>query len=267
MSILHQIVAHKREEVKNRKQLIPVSYWKESPLYGRTTLSMGQRLREGTEGGIIAEFKRRSPSRPSINMESTVTQVAQGYEAAGVAGMSVLTDSHYFGGSLDDLVQARASCGLPLLRKDFVTDPYQVHESRAHGADVVLLIAAVLEPGEVEELAGLANELGLEILLEVHTLEELQAHRAAAVTMIGVNNRNLKTFEVSLKTSIDLIGEIPKTVLPVSESGLKETRDIEVLREAGYRGFLMGEQFMKSENPGHSAAGLIRSLHPNATSL
>lgn len=261
MSILHDIVTHKRQELSNRKACLPTEYWITSPLYARNTVSLSERLRSKSAGGIIAEFKRRSPSRPSINAHSTVDSVARGYEQAGVAGMSVLTDSHFFGGSLEDLLQARASCGLPLLRKDFVIDSYQIHEARAFGADVILLIAAILEPGEAGELAALVRELDMECLLEVHTLEELVAFRDVPVDMIGVNNRDLKTFEVSLETSLRLFDYIPESVVAVSESGLGDSESLHRLQRKGFRGFLMGEHFMKGESPGNEAAGFIEAYH------
>ncbi len=261
MSILHDIITHKRREVSYRKACFPVEYWKSSPLYSRPTVSLTERLRSRPNGGIIAEFKRRSPSRAVINAHSTVDSVAMGYEEAGVAGMSVLTDGHFFGGSLDDLVQARASSSLPLLRKDFVIDSYQIHEARAFGADVILLIAAVLQPEEAREFAYLTGELGMECLLEVHTREELMAFRELPVDMIGVNNRNLKTFEVSLETSLRLFEHIPGSVVAVSESGLGDSASLFRLQKKGFRGFLMGEHFMKGKSPGSEASGFIRAYH------
>lgn len=260
MNILQRIVAHKKEELRQRSRLFPVEYWRESPLFGRNTLSLAERLTSPGSGGIIAEFKRRSPSRPLINTSSTVQQVVRGYEQAGAAGISVLTDTHFFGGCLEDLVQARSHCDIPVLRKDFTIDPYQIYEAKAFGADVVLLIAAVLQPRESESLANLAMELGLEVLLEVHDRRELLEHIGSPARLIGVNNRNLKTFEVRLETSLELIEEIPDTAVPVSESGLKSADEIFRLRSAGYRGFLMGEQFMKAEDPGMEAAQLINTL-------
>lgn len=260
MNILDRIVDHKNLEVSQRRSLFPLDYLQASPLYHRRPLSLTAAVRSHAEGGIIAEFKRRSPSRPSINFDVTVREVAAGYDQAGAAGMSVLTDNHFFGGSLDDLLQARASCSLPLLRKEFTIDPYQIHEARAFGADAILLIAAVLEPLRCQELAELARSLGLEVLLEVHDARELEAHQAVPADLIGVNNRNLKTFEVSLETSLGLIDSMPAGVLPISESGLRSTAEVKRLREAGYRGFLIGEGYMRSENPGLAAAEWIGKM-------
>ncbi len=257
MNILDKIVADKRVEVKLRKGLIPTKQLEESVLFERQTTSLAQNLRNSTTG-IIAEHKRRSPSKSVINQTSSVWEVAQGYEKAGACGMSVLTDGKYFGGSLDDLLTARASCNMPLLRKEFIIDEYQLLEAKAYGADVCLLIAACLTRQEIKNLSELAKSLQLDVLLEVHNQEELEKSLMPSLDMLGVNNRNLKTFEVSLETSKSLSTKIPNDFVKVSESGISSIEAIKELRPYGYQGFLIGENFMKTENPAQSAINFIK---------
>ncbi|TYB75736.1 indole-3-glycerol phosphate synthase TrpC [Bizionia myxarmorum] len=259
MDILQQIVADKYREVAFKKQLIPVSQLEQSVLFQRETFSLVKNLKNSTTG-IIAEHKRRSPSKHMINDSLNVFDVAKGYEKAGVCGMSVLTDAKYFGGSLDDLLLARASCNLPLLRKEFIIDSYQIIEAKAYGADVILLIAAILTQAEIKTFSELAQSLNLEVLLEVHNEEELQKSIMPSLDLLGVNNRNLKTFEVSLETSMTLSFLIPNEFIKVSESGISSTGAIQVLKPYGFKGFLIGENFMRSENPGDSAAHFIKAL-------
>ena len=223
---------------------------------------MANALKQSTSG-IIAEHKRRSPSKSVINQNTNVYDVAQGYDQAGVCGMSVLTDGKYFGGSLDDLLLARAATNLPLLRKEFIIDEYQIIEAKAHGADVILLIAAVLSQNEMQQLAQCANSLGLEVLLEVHNEEELRQSLLPQVQMLGVNNRNLKTFEVSTDISKTLSQLIPDDFVKVSESGISSVSTIKELQEFGYQGFLIGENFMKTETPGASATTFINAFQPS----
>ena len=259
MNILDQIVADKRKEVALRKSLIPFKQLESSVLFERSTISLSDRLINSTSG-IIAEHKRRSPSKSTINQKLNVQDVAKGYEDAGVCGMSVLTDSKYFGGSLDDLLLARASCNLPLLRKEFIIDTYQIVEAKAYGSDVVLLIAAILSQEEIMQFSELAKSLDLDVLLEVHNLDELQKSIMPTIDMLGVNNRNLKTFEASLETSKVLSNHIPDDFVKVSESGISSIEAIKELQPYGYKGFLIGENFMKTNNPGKSAKSFIKSL-------
>ena len=259
MNILDKIVADKKIEVDFRKKLIPTSQLEKSVLFERDTISLSERLRR-SETGIIAEHKRRSPSKSVINQTSSVWEVAQGYETAGACGMSVLTDGKYFGGSLDDLLTARSSSNLALLRKEFIVDEYQLLEAKAYGADVCLLIAACLTRNEIEHLSKFAKSLGLDVLLEVHNLEELQKSIMPSLDMLGVNNRNLKTFEVSLETSKSLSTQIPDDFVKVSESGISSIEAIKDLKQYGYKGFLIGENFMKTEDPAKSAIEFIENL-------
>jgi indole-3-glycerol phosphate synthase len=259
MTILDKIIADKYIEVQLRKSVLPISELEKNTLFQRETISLSNYLKD-SKTGIIAEHKRRSPSKAIINQNLNVFDVAKGYEAAGACGMSVLTDGKYFGGSLDDLLTARASCNLPLLRKEFIIDEYQLLAAKAFGADVVLLIAALLSRKEIKQFSEFAKKLGLEVLLEVHNEEELQKSVMPSLDMIGVNNRNLKTFEVSIETSKKLSSLIPDDFIKVSESGISEVQTIKELRTFGYEGFLIGENFMKTDDPGKSAREFINEL-------
>lgn len=259
MNILDKIVADKRVEVSLRKSLIPINQLEQSVLFERETVSLATKLRH-TKTGIIAEHKRRSPSKSVINQNLNVFDVAKGYQDAGVCGMSVLTDGKYFGGSLDDLLTARASCTLPLLRKEFIIEEYQLLEAKAYGADVILLIAAILSRDEIKQFSEFAKSLQLDVLLEVHNEEELQKSIMPSLDMLGVNNRNLKTFDVNLQTSKNLSKLIPNDFVKVSESGISSIKAIKELQPYGYQGFLIGENFMKTDNAGESAKAFIKSL-------
>ncbi len=258
-NILDEIVADKRREIDLKRSLIPVSQLERSVLFNRESVSLSAALRK-SKTGIIAEHKRRSPSKSVINNGLNVAEVALGYEQAGVCGMSVLTDMKYFGGCLEDLLLARASVGIPLLRKEFVIDEYQIIEAKAHGADVLLLIAAILKPEEIKKFSSLAWSLGLEILLEIHNEEELHTSLMPGLDMLGVNNRNLKTFEVSLSASKSLSNLIPAEFVKVSESGISTVAAIQEMKQYGYQGFLIGENFMKTDDPGKSAKQFINQL-------
>ncbi|WP_411032289.1 indole-3-glycerol phosphate synthase TrpC [Spongiimicrobium sp. 3-5] len=259
MDILNKIVGDKRKEVALKKKLIPISQLENSVLFPRTTNSLATALLKSSTG-IIAEYKRRSPSKSVINQKVSVEDVAKGYKNAGVSGMSVLTDGKYFGGSLDDFLLARASVKLPLLRKEFIIDEYQLIEAKAYGADVILLIASILSREEIKTLSELAKSISLDVLLEVHNSEELNKALMPSLDMLGVNNRNLKTFEVSLETSKLLCQNIPDDFIKVSESGISSIEAIKELKPYGYQGFLVGENFMKTKNPGESAKNFIDKL-------
>ncbi|TVZ23826.1 indole-3-glycerol phosphate synthase [Dokdonia sp. Hel_I_63] len=258
MTILDKITADKIKEVALRKSLIPVSQLEQSVLFERDIISLATAVRNGS--GIIAEHKRRSPSKSVINNSLNVQDVARGYEQAGVSGMSVLTDMKYFGGALDDLIIARATTSFPLLRKEFIVDEYQILEAKAYGADAILLIAATLSRKQIEQFSTFAKSLGLDVLCESHNEEELQKSIMPSVDMLGINNRNLKTFEVSLETSKELIKQIPDDFTKISESGISSVEAIKELKPHGFHGFLIGENFMKTDNPGESAATFINQL-------
>ena len=257
MNILDAIVEKKRVEILQRKQKYPLSRLSSLDYYRRKSNVI--RMPEGIPG-IIAEFKRKSPSRGPIHMDADVVEVATAYEAAGVSAMSILTDRSFFGGSFRDLKQVRESCPeLTLLRKDFIIDPYQLHEASAIGADMVLLIAAILDRREVQELTLEASSLGLNVLFEVHHRGELEKYHPE-IRYVGVNNRDLKTFKVDTGKSLELIAAMPPDVVPVSESGLSHPEEIKKLWDAGYKLFLMGENFMKEKDPGLACRSLINSL-------
>ncbi len=259
MNILDRIVADKRKEVELKNSIVPVSQLEKSVLFERRTVSLADALRK-SKTGIIAEHKRRSPSKSVINQDLNVQDVAQGYENAGVCGMSVLTDGKYFGGSLDDLLLARAAVQMPLLRKEFIIDEYQILEAKAYGADIILLIAAILNKEEIKLFSELAKSLHLDVLLEVHNQEELRKSMMPSLDMLGVNNRNLKTFEVSLDTSKSLSKLIPDDFVKVSESGISSVEAINDLKAYGYQGFLIGENFMRTKDPGMAASEFISNL-------
>ncbi len=259
-NILDQIVATKHEEVSRLREATPVEQLKNNTFFNRPTISLQERLTRSGSSGIIAEFKKQSPSKGNINISANVEEVTRGYAGAGAAGLSVLTDFSYFGGSVIDLVKAReANPGIPILRKDFMIDPYQIIEARAYGADVILLIAASLSKEQVHDLAAVAREYDLEVLLEVHDAGELEKI-SPLVNLVGVNNRNLKSFVVDTNTSIALAGLIPDEFVKISESGISHPETIGQLRQHGFEGFLIGENFMKTDNPAQSCRNFIDAL-------
>jgi indole-3-glycerol phosphate synthase len=258
MNILEQIIADKRCEVAAQREVVSLDYVSRLSSGLKPGHSLKNTLKE-SEIGIIAEFKRKSPSKGMIHPEAIVTEVARAYTQAGCSAMSVLTDYPYFGGTLTDFKQVRAIVDFPLLRKDFIIDPYQVHVSKILGADVILLIAACLTPDEAYDLGELAHELGMEVLLEVHEASELD-YISRFTDLIGVNNRNLKTFKTDVRTSFELAPLLPESIPWISESGLSDPLIVRSLRESGYRGFLMGEAFMKEAEPGRALASFIQQL-------
>jgi len=258
--ILMEIIEAKRETICEQKKAISLAALQDGAAESRNMFSMRQAL-ANSSSGIIAEFKRKSPSLGWINEDADVVEVTAGYSAAGASGISILTDSEFFGGSPLDIMAARQFVACPVLRKDFMIDEYQLYEAKAMGADVVLLIAAALTVKQTLELASKAHELGLEVLLEVHNEQEL-GHANDFVDMLGVNNRNLKTFEQSIQISFDLAALIPDQFLKVSESGISKIETVRELRAVGYKGFLMGENFMKEENPASALVNFISLLNP-----
>lgn len=246
MTILDKIIATKKEEVKTAKRKISVSGLSDSEFFARETFSLKKSVKEKT--GIIAEFKRQSPSKGIINATANPVKVASAYEKFGASGVSVLTDNQYFGGNFSDLISVRKEIQIPLLRKDFMIDEYQFFEAKSWGADVVLLIASCLSPSQVQEYTALAHELEMEVLLEIHTEEEL-SHFCQDIDLVGINNRNLKDFKVDLEHSVRLKNLLPKETLSVAESGIYSLKDFQFLKEKGFDAFLMGEFFMKNDNP------------------
>ncbi|MBN2807716.1 MAG: indole-3-glycerol phosphate synthase TrpC [Prolixibacteraceae bacterium] len=254
-----QINDNKRFEVERAKVHVPLEKLMRFPFYHKPVPSLKEFLLKPDKSGIIAEHKRQSPSKGIINAEVKLRNVVIGYENAGASAVSVLTDEKYFGGRLTDLEEAASILNIPILRKDFMIDPYQVHEAKAYGASAILLIAASLTSSEVDALAKLAHELGLEVLFEVHNameLEKISPH----VDVVGVNNRNLKTFEVDINQSKLLANLIPENFVKISESGISEPATIRDLKSFGYQGFLMGENFMKTYNPGETCRLFIEEI-------
>jgi indole-3-glycerol phosphate synthase len=258
MNILEKIIAHKTGEVKIQKSKVKLEELKSTEFFSGKTLSLREFLLDETKTGIIAEFKRKSPSKGIINGDADVIKITNAYSTLGASGLSVLTDENFFGGSKEDLKKARTN-NTPILRKDFMIDPYQFYEAKSIGADVILLIAACLTPTQVQEFAALSKELGLEVLLEIHSEQELE-HICDDVDFVGVNNRNLKTFEVDINTSLQLFPHIPKDKLAIAESGISNVDTIVTLKEAGFKGFLIGENFMKQPDPTIAFADFVTEL-------
>ena len=260
MNILDKIIAHKKQEVALLKKEVMVEKLVKSPNFNRTPISLKKSLLKIGSSGIIAEFKRQSPSKGIINNTASVVEVTKGYMEANIAAQSILTDLDFFGGNVLDIMQARSvNDSIPILRKDFIVDGFQIVEAKAIGADVVLLIAACLTKEELKNYGQLAEDLGLDVLYEVHNQEELDKlnldHK-----IIGINNRNLKTFKVDLEHSIQLANQIPDSCIKISESGLSDPRIITGLKEYGFQGFLIGENFMKTENPGLACKEFITQI-------
>ena len=260
MNILEQIVANTRQEVIHRAERYPVKLLEESQFFHGPTVSLRSYLLRPDKQGIIAEIKRQSPSKGIINKHISVDRLSVGYMQAGASAISVLTDKKFFGGSGADLKTARTFNYCPILRKDFIVDEYQVIEARAWGADAILLIAAVLTPGEIKKLACLAQSLGLEVLLEIPSEQELNGNLIEEISCIGVNNRDLKSFVVSLDRSFELASKIPDSYVRVAESGIRTPADVVALRRAGFNGFLIGELFMSHSRPEEACARFIREL-------
>ncbi len=260
MTILDKIVERKKIEVAEAKAKTSLQQLEQYPLFSRSCYSLKESVEHPQRSGIIAEYKRASPSKGIINGKATVQEVVQGYQEAGASAISVLTDSDFFQGNLADLTAARAVLHLPLLRKEFIIDSYQIAEAKAYGADIILLIAACLTSEEIQSLSTYAKSLGLNVLLEVHDEEELQRSVCSTIDAIGVNNRNLKDFSVSLAHSYDLVNKIPDNFIKVSESGISDPNTIRDLRTRGFHSFLIGENFMKTDNPGEAMKSFLNEL-------
>ena len=258
MNILDKIIAYKKIEVAQNKLNAPVNQLEKTEFFARQVISMRKSLLDQNSTGIIAEFKRQSPSKGVINGSADVLIVTEAYAAKGAAALSILTDENFFGGSNADLQKARIN-NVPILRKDFIIDEYQVLEAKAIGADVILLIAACLSPAEVKRLAAFAKTLGLEVLLEIHNEAEL-GHVCDDCDVVGVNNRDLKYFTVDINRSLELSEKIPADKVKISESGITDTGTIQRLRFAGFRGFLIGENFMRESDPSVAFASFVKHL-------
>ncbi|WP_412850503.1 indole-3-glycerol phosphate synthase TrpC [Chryseobacterium sp. PMSZPI] len=246
MTILDKIIERKKEEIAAAKSNTSINQLKESAFFGRKNYSLKESIKN--KNGVIAEFKRQSPSKGIINDNVLPLEVTLAYENFGASGISILTDKDFFGGSFDDILNVRNHISIPILRKDFMIDEYQFYEAKSIGADVILLIAACLSPTQVQEFTALAHELDMEVLLEIHTEEELK-HFNSNIDLVGINNRNLKDFKVDLQHSVQLKNLLPKHVLSVAESGIYHIDDFKYLKDKGFDGFLMGEYFMRNTNP------------------
>jgi len=261
MTILEQIITHKRKEVEERKELYPIKLLEKSIHFPASTVSLKHYLKRKDKCGIIAEIKRKSPSKGIINNYVSVERTSIGYMQAGAAALSVLTDNKYFGGTNDDLITARRFNFCPILRKDFIIDEYQIIEAKSIGADAILLIAAAMDCAKLKKLATVAKSLGLEVLMEVHNEEELKDNLIEEIDIIGVNNRDLKTFNVTIYNSIKLAKKIPDRYLKISESGISDPDSILELKKYGYNGFLIGEYFMQHSRPEKQCAEFIQKIY------
>jgi indole-3-glycerol phosphate synthase len=259
-NILNEIIDHKRVEVAERRELHPIKLLERSIYFETTPVSLRKYLQRPDLLGIIAEIKRRSPSKGDINKHISVQDLSIGYMQAGASALSILTDSRFFGGRNEDLTTGRRFNFCPILRKDFMIDPYQVIEAKSLGADVILLIAAAISPKQTKELAALARSLGMEVLLEVHNGEEIDTHLCEDIDLLGVNNRDLTTFTVSTTVSEALVDRIPSHLVKVTESGISDAETIIRLKKLGYQGFLIGETFMKTTKPEAACRRLIEQV-------
>ena len=258
-NILAKIVDHKKIEVAERKEQISVVQLEAMPLFTSQGHSLKLNLLNPALTGIIAEFKRQSPSKGVINDTASVADVANAYTQFGAAGISVLTDKDFFGGTIDDLSIAVKN-PIPVLRKEFIIDEFQLLEAKAYGASVILLIAACLTPAATHALATFAKSIGLEVLLEIHEENEL-AHISDAVNFVGINNRSLKSFEVNIEHSLQLKNQLPKNILSIAESGIYSLETFKLLKKEGFDGFLMGEYFMKEANPAAAFEAFVKSIN------
>lgn len=259
MNILEKIVTKKREWVAQQKAKVALEKVLEGANYRRATFSLLEKVRASNDAAIIAEFKRKSPSKGNIYEQADVVQVTTAYQKAGASAISILTDHEFFGGSDQDLVDARAQLSIPILRKDFIIDTYQIHEAKALGADVILLIAACLSADEVKIFSELAKSIGLEVLLELHDEVEL-GHVCSTVDFVGINNRSLKTFDVDIQRSLTMAAAIPGSFCKVAESGINDPDQIKLFKSNGFEAFLIGEYFMKTHQPGVALEKLIQQI-------
>ncbi len=256
MNILEKIIQYKKPLLEQQKQKISIEQLKNSDFFDRNTISLKKALINKKSSGIIAEFKRKSPSKPKINLLANVNEITMSYEKYGASALSILTDTHFFGGKNSDVKSVREQISIPILRKDFIFDPYQVYEAKSIGADAILLIAEVLSATQIDELSSLAKNLELEILMEIHSEEQLKKLNKN-IDLLGINNRNLKTFEVNIENSIRLSTKIPSYLTKISESGIRSRKDILRLQKYGFKGFLIGELFMKEKFPAKTLESLI----------
>lgn len=259
MNILDKIVLNKKSEVALAKANRDIVQLKSSPSFKSEVPSFVAHILAENSTGIIAEFKRKSPSKGDIHKGAKVEEIIPQYEKAGAAGISILTDEQFFGGHISDLTDGREVTSLPIIRKEFIIDTYQIYEAKAMGASAILLIGAILTKDETLKFAQLANELGMEVLFEIHVEQELEQLNEY-IQLVGINNRNLRTFEVDLAQSIRLAAQLPLSMVPIAESGIASPEDYFNLKNAGFKGFLMGEYFMKHDNPGAACKEFVNTI-------
>lgn len=262
MDILKKIIAERRKSVDQLKQIVPAQAWEMMPFFEKGCSSLKDNLANENSTGIIAEFKRSSPSKGIINDKAGIIDVVTGYEINGASGISILTEEKYFGGTNDDILEIAGSLTTPILRKDFIIDEYQLLESKAIGADIILLIAACLTREEVKRFASLAKQLGMEVLLEIHDETELDLI-CDDTELVGINNRNLKNFNVDIEKSLSMAEKIPADKIKIAESGIDSVETILLFKSQGYKGFLIGELFMKHTDPGAAFADFVTKLKAN----
>jgi len=260
MTILDEIIAYKKKEVEERASTHPIKLLEQSLYFQSECVSLKHYIQREDKSGIIAEFKRRSPSKGMINEFANIEKISIGYMQAGASALSVLTDTHFFGGKNEDLTTARKFNFCPILRKDFTVSEYQIIEAKSIGADAILLIAAVLTKDEIKQFTALAHQLGMEVLLEVHTQEELEKF-IPEISLVGINNRNLKTFDVDFENSIRLAQQLPSNTVKIAESGINDYKNIIELKQHGFEGFLIGENFMRSASPELECKNFIQQLN------
>ena len=259
MDTLNNIISEKLKELGYLKKSVSISTLEKSSFFKAKTKSLSEKIKQ-KEIGIIAEHKRRSPSKSKINYQTPSKSIIKGYDNGGAAGISFLTEKKFFGGSSVEFTEARRITNLPMLRKDFIIDEYQIIESKSIGADAILLIAACLNSSQIKNLSKLAKSFDLEVLIEIHDLEELNKVCIDSIDIIGINNRNLKTFDVNIETSLNLVEKIPSSFTKISESGLNNPSEIMKLKNSGFDGFLIGERFMKNSNPGEELSNFISKI-------
>ena len=259
MKILDKIVYDKKSEIENLSKIVSISDLENQKDFTKQSKSLKESIKK-SKSGIICEFKRKSPSNEKINYKSNVSDVINGYEKAGAVGVSILTNKKYFDGSISDINEVKKSINIPILRKEFIISEYQIVESKSIGADAILLIASILNKEDIKNYSSLAKSIGLEVLLEIHSIDELNKISNTDVDIIGINNRNLDTLDIDIKNSIDMFEKIPSEFIKISESGISKVESIIRLIKVGYDGFLIGENFMKTSKPEESAYNFIKKV-------
>ena len=259
MKILDNIISDKKIEIETLSKVVSISDLEKQKDFTKQSKSLKESIKK-SKSGIICEFKRKSPSNEKINYKSNISEIINGYEKAGAVGVSILTNKIYFDGSISDINEVKNNVDIPILRKEFIISEYQIIESKSIGADAILLIASILDKEEIKNYSSLAKSLGLEVLLEIHSIEEFNKISNTDIDIIGVNNRNLDTLDVDIENSIEMFEDIPSEFIKISESGISKVDSIIKLIKVGYDGFLIGENFMKTEKPEESAYDFIKKV-------